>query len=116
VDRELQRLADRFLSQLTRLTTAVEKLAEEPEFQELKVEFAPPVCPHCGTFNPEVFIPDGGSGPLMECVLQAECGNCHRTMFAVPVQWDMLPDVSSYERYLAERNEIQDAGRTPSDN
>jgi hypothetical protein len=114
VDRELQRTADRFLDRLERLTKAVEALAEEPE-SEFQMEISPPVCPHCGTFNPTVFIPDGGSGPLMECVLQAECGNCHLTMFAVPIQWDMLPDVSSYEHYVSERTAIQDAGRTASD-
>ena len=111
MDREIRQVTDRFLSRLDRLTKAVESLAEEPEIQ---MEIAPPVCPHCGVFNPSVRIPDGADGPLMDCVLQAECGNCGMTMFAVPIQWDMLPDVAAYERYVVERTEIQNAGRDTS--
>lgn len=102
-------MADRFLSRLDRIAKAVELLAAEET--EIQMEVSPPVCPHCGMFNPMVRVIGDSEGPLMDCVLQAECGNCHLTMLAVPIQWDMLPDVSSYERYVTERTALQDAGR-----
>ena len=111
MDNEFRRVIDRLLDRLDRLTVAVEKLGEEPESMELKMEISPPVCPHCGAFNPTVVVPEGGDGPLMDCVLKAVCRNCDNLILAVPIQWDMLPDYETYERYVHERMEIQDAGR-----
>lgn len=48
--------------------------------------FGPPLCPHCGTFNPGVRN-EGGDGPMAEFALIANCQNCSKTFFAVPQGW-----------------------------
>jgi hypothetical protein len=113
LERLLRQESARFLDRLDRINKTLEKLAEEPD--EIQMEVAPPVCPHCGQFNPTVRVLGDSTGPLMECVLEAECGNCNKTMFAVPIQWDMIPDIETYRLYLAEREKLQDAGRTTRD-
>jgi hypothetical protein len=48
--------------------------------------FGPPLCPHCGMFNPNVRS-EGGDGPMIEYALVARCGNCGEMVYAVPQGW-----------------------------
>lgn len=47
---------------------------------------APPVCPHCGTFDPELRS-EGGHGHMSEFVLVGQCLNCNRIVYAIPQGW-----------------------------
>lgn len=104
----ISRSTERSLLQtMERMATALEKLASEDEHL-LQVEWAPPLCPHCGKFSPEFHIEADTYGPLAECVLYGRCGNCQQHFFAMPVTWHMYTTREQVEGELQERAEMVD--------
>jgi len=89
---------------LERGVEAVERLAQDPV---LEIEAAPPMCPHCGNFNPIVIVTEGSDGPLSECVLYCQCQNCNQAFYAMPVTWHMHQEMQTVREELKERAEIQ---------
>jgi hypothetical protein len=89
---------------LERIAAGIEKLAEEPV---LEMEVAPPVCPHCGVFNPKISVADGmgGEGPLAEWFLEMTCQECGAQFYGAPVQWSMHRDTETLRHELHERAE-----------
>lgn len=82
--------ADRLIAALERQASASEELnalaKNEREVGEAFV--APPLCPHCGTFNPD--ITSGGregSGEFAGFVLVAFCTSCNNTFYAMAQGW-----------------------------
>jgi hypothetical protein len=79
------------------MSTALEKLATEPE---IEIEAGPPLCPHCGKFDPSIQMHGGeSSGRLSEFVLTGQCDNCHKTFYVVTESYSMHthPDMAVFE-------------------
>lgn len=82
---------------LKRLVEATERGAKaQEELIELAKEerdstqpiLGPPICPHCGTFNPT--IRSGGregQGEMASFVLVAHCENCQGVFYALSQGW-----------------------------
>jgi hypothetical protein len=90
----------RMVEALERMASAQEelnKLARE-QAEEPMEEFTPgpPICPHCGTFNPSIRN-EGGTGPWVEYVLAAYCDNCGNTFLAQAQGWQVYKDRAEYE-------------------
>jgi hypothetical protein len=51
----------------------------------------PPLCPHCGMFDPKIRN-EGGAGQMSEFILVAVCGSCENIIHAVPQGWLAYPD------------------------
>lgn len=95
----------RAIQTLERLATAVEELAKDPV---IEVEAAPPLCPHCGEFNPHFWVENElGNGPLADCVLYGRCGKCNERFFAMPVTWHMHKTQTAVEMEIQERAELR---------
>ena len=79
---------DRIVDALERTAKANEELirlaTEERDTGESI--FGPPLCPHCGTFNPDV-ANEGGRGAMGEFCLIGKCGNCNNTLYAFAQGW-----------------------------
>jgi hypothetical protein len=91
------------LDALNRIAKGVDRLAEDPVIQ---MEIGPPVCPHCGVFNPKVAYEDAaGEGPLYEFFMAFICQECDTPFAAVPVQWSMHTHKDSLEQEIRERAE-----------
>jgi hypothetical protein len=83
------------------MATALEKLASDPT---VEVEFGPPICPHCGIFNPEVFIETtGGEGRLADFVIEARCLACHEVMYATVESYSMHRETVTVKREIETR-------------
>ena len=94
---EFDRLARRAVEAVERGVVALENLAKE---DEITVEFGPPLCPSCGTFDPEVTTFDSqDTGKLSDFVIQAECRNCGSTIFGI---------VESYSMHQSRETAIQE--------
>lgn len=88
---------------LERIALGIEKLAEDPI---VEMEVAPPVCPHCGVFNPNVTTSDiGGTGRLAEFHVALTCEECGKPFWGTPVQWSMHLEMSTLRREILERAE-----------
>jgi len=79
---------------LDRLAGAAEKIAAAlegfREDNEIQVEFGPPVCPHCGTFNPRVTTHESVSeGELADFIIDADCMECGKRMYGVVESYSM---------------------------
>lgn len=87
---------------LTRGVDALEKLASDPI---VEYEAGPPMCPHCGAFDPEVEIPahDGVGGPLSQFVSPAMCKNCNNVMFFIVESYSMHRDRDTAIAEIKER-------------
>lgn len=89
---------------LERIAVGVERLAEDPV---VEIEAAPPACPACGRFNPEITVKESeGSGPMMEFLLQTGCNNCGQAFYAMPISWRIMTTRGQVEQELNERREI----------
>jgi hypothetical protein len=98
------------LDALNRIAKGVDRLAEDPV---IEMEVGPPVCPHCGIFNPKVAYEDtAGEGQLYEFFMQFICGECDKPFAAVPVQWSMHTNPDSLRQELSERAEISNGHST----
>jgi undecaprenyl pyrophosphate synthase len=83
---------------LNRLTVATEKNAEASsklielatEERAVEEEPVPPYCPNCQSIDPDIVQRSGGAGRLSEFVLVAQCGNCNKTLFALPSNWTVV--------------------------
>lgn len=76
---------DRAEELLERIAVGVEKLGEEPSFE---IPSSPPVCPHCGVFDPEVQMQEsGGIGKLSSVFFEVVCQKCSTKFFVVPQGW-----------------------------
>ncbi len=82
---------------------ALERLAQDPV---IEIEAAPPICPHCGKFNPNVSVDEGTDGPIADCVIPVTCGDCGQSFYAMPITWHMHPTLSSVRLELEERAEL----------
>jgi hypothetical protein len=70
---------------LERIAVGVEKLGEEPEFE---IPTSPPICPHCGTLDPNVGVENtAGQGKMSGFFLRLTCLVCSKLYFAVPQGW-----------------------------
>lgn len=67
---------------LVRIAEALEKLASDPE---IEIEVGPPLCPHCGAFDPEIVLPEQESarGLMSQIITEATCGSCSQQLFIV---------------------------------
>lgn len=94
---------------LERGVAALETLASDPI---VEYEAGPPICPHCGKYDPVVEIPanDGIGGPLSQFVSQALCTNCDKIMFIVIESYSMHRDRDMAIAEITER-----AGRNAED-
>jgi hypothetical protein len=86
---------------------ALEKIASDPV---IEYETGPPICPHCGHYDPEIATPatDGLHGLLSELAISALCMNCERTFVVVIESYSMhrTPDTAIVEiKERKERNE-----------
>ena len=78
---------DQMIRLLERGVVALEKLNEEVQ---VEIDPGPPICPHCGTEDPEVTCMEGESvGPLSEVVIEARCMECENIMYAVVESYSM---------------------------
>jgi len=88
---------------------ALEKIASDPV---IEYEAGPPICPHCGKYDPEITTPasDGAHGPLSELAISAQCMNCGSTFVVVIESYSMhrTPDTAIVE--INERKERERAG------
>jgi hypothetical protein len=79
---------DRIADAMERTAKANEELirlaTEERDSGESLV--GPPLCPHCGMFDPKVRS-EGGDGQMSEFALVAACGHCNGMIYAVPQGW-----------------------------
>ena len=62
----------------------------------------PPVCPHCGTFDPPCRS-EGGNGLMSEFVLVAQCGNCSKIIYGLPQGWLVYQTKEQVAEQLAEK-------------
>lgn len=67
---------------LVRIAVALEKLASDPE---IEIEAGPPICPHCGKFDPEIQLPEQESarGLMSEVIIVGTCLECKHPIFIV---------------------------------
>jgi hypothetical protein len=86
---------------MERAVSALERMAEDPV---IEMETAPPVCPHCEKFNPDVRIHEAeASGPMSEFVIQAQCLTCIKVFYALPFQWAAVRTVEEVKNLLEEK-------------
>jgi hypothetical protein len=98
MDRETRELLERGVA-------AIERLAEDPV---IEVETKPPVCPHCEKINPNVRVQESeAEGKLAEFVIQAQCLNCHKPFFAIPMQWEVATSGEEVRQMISERIELR---------
>lgn len=92
-------MEDGALESLERIADALEKLADDAV---VEIEGGPPVCPHCGQYDPEIIVKESESkGKLSSYVVEAECDNCGAIMYVV---------IDSYSMHMGldtVRNEIE---------
>jgi NMD protein affecting ribosome stability and mRNA decay len=94
-------MEERVTELLERIAVGVEHLAEDPV---VEIEAGPPVCPHCGRFNPEISVREvEAQGPIFEYVLVAHCNNCGQKFYAVPQTWVMFTRREEVEAEMNER-------------
>lgn len=103
-----------FIRALDRIGAAIEKLADPVEHPEIP-ELGPPVCPHCGIFDPE-FEPEGlaegAHGPLSTYYFHGVCGNCGNRIYGVAQGYSMHPTFDSLKGEILERQRmVQDMKR-----
>lgn len=67
---------------LTRIAVALEKMTVDPQ---VEIEAGPPICPHCGTFDPVMSLnrSEGGQGKMSQIVVDGVCLNCSQPVFIV---------------------------------
>jgi len=83
---------------LERGVVALEKLVEEPSFE---IPTSPPVCPHCGTFDPNVSVEErGGQGKLSQYFLKLTCLTCSKPYMAVPQGFVNFSEVKELQEFL----------------
>lgn len=91
----------RQIAVLERIAGALEKLAEEPL---LDIKVAPPACPSCGVFNPQITTSESsGTGPMNEFVIEMTCQECGTLFWGIPGQWSMHQDITTLRQELQER-------------
>jgi hypothetical protein len=95
----------KYLELIERGVVALEKLNEEVQ---VEIDPGPPICPHCGSEDPEVQCMEGAStGPLSEIVIEAKCMECDNMLYAVIESYSMhrtsetVKDELFYERRRA---------------
>jgi ribosomal protein S27AE len=100
---------------IERGVAALEKLAnEEIEFQ---VETKPPVCPHCGTINPNIRVEEAtGSGPMAEHFTQAHCLHCHKVFYIIALQYECLKTNMDARAVIEEKVQLGGYQRNGKDN
>jgi hypothetical protein len=100
---------ENLIALLERIAGGIEKMAEDPV---VEMEVGPPICPHCGRFNPSVTTDEqGGTGTIFEIYLEMVCNSCGNTIYGTPVQWSMHNDVAALRAELVERMDSVDNGR-----
>jgi hypothetical protein len=100
-NKKLLTTLERMASSMEQIPSLLKQLGEEPE---ILIEGGPPLCPHCGAFNPEIEIENtDGSGPIFEYYMKARCQNCSHTFYAIPQTWHMFTRISEVEAAMRER-------------
>ena len=86
---------------LERMALALESMATDAE---VTVEFGPPICPHCGKFDPDVATFESQSqGKLSEFVIIAECRHCNQRIYGVVESYSMHENRNSAIQEIQER-------------
>ena len=88
----------RVLELLERGVLALEKqvrIVEEEVQNQGQEGVLPSECPICGKTNPTVTQLRLGSGPVDDFVLVGETHCCDKTVFAVPVQMLIVPNIEA---------------------
>jgi hypothetical protein len=80
-------LFERGIQAVEKIATALEGFREDNEIQ---VQFGPPICPHCGVFNPRVRTHESADeGPLADYIIDCDCCECGKRMFGVVESYSM---------------------------
>lgn len=93
---------------LRRGVEALEKLASDPQ---VEIEFGEPICPHCGTFDPEmeivIGVDVGVRGRLSEYVIIGKCATdgCGQTFYGLTESYEMHSGMETLKPRLEERRE-----------
>lgn len=89
---------------LDRIADALEKMAADPI---IEYESGPPVCPHCGAFDPKITLPahDEMVGPLSEFVIRAVAGCCGEVLFGVVESYSMHRTIDGAKSEIEARRE-----------
>lgn len=96
-------IGEELVKRLERVAVANEKLIElATEERDIELTAAPPHCPHCGAFNPNVRS-EGGAGSLADFILVAQCGNCGEVLYGLPESWQMARNAEEAAAIRSER-------------
>jgi predicted Zn-ribbon and HTH transcriptional regulator len=89
-----------------RIATSLELLVKSATDDPIKFEVNPPVCPHCGVFNPVVEVHESTStGPLSQLVIEAKCLSCNEIMYGMIESYSMHTTVEEVTQMVSEREE-----------
>lgn len=101
-------MEERAFSLLERIAVGLEKLSEPINLEEV-IEAQPFVCPHCDKINPTITsLSENMSGKAHDYVLKAECGNCHKVIYAIPSEWEIYGDRDAILEAIKERQNGRD--------
>lgn len=94
-------LAERMVAAMERQAAASEELnALAKEERDIGESFlSPPICPSCGTFNPNIHTGGRpGEGEFAGFVLVAQCGGCNEMIYALAQGWLCFSDKSEAQQ------------------
>jgi hypothetical protein len=76
------------MDSLERIATALEKIASDPE---IEIHAGPPICPHCGQFDPDIEVPANPTmrGKLGNYIVAVTCVHCQKVMYGVIESYSM---------------------------
>ncbi len=82
---------------------SLEKMVDDSH--QVQFEPGPPLCPHCGHFNPRVTLPEGegGSGLLGDYFMEVHCEECDQRFFVVIESYSCHAGIESARYELESR-------------
>jgi hypothetical protein len=99
--RDTDHLVRRGVEAAESIAASLQRLAKE---DEITVEFGPPLCPACGSYDPEVTTFERvATGKLSEFVIDAECHNCGNTIYGVVESYSMHQEQETAVEEIKER-------------
>ncbi len=86
---------------LEKMADALEKIANDVT-PEIEIHAGPPICPHCGMFDPEIEIPASPTqhGNLASYIIAATCMNCSQAIYGVVESYSMHKEHESVKAEL----------------
>lgn len=86
---------------LNRIADALEKLASDPQ---VEIEFGEPLCPHCGTVDPEIVTEASeGRGRLSEFIITGVCCSCNQVLYGLCESYSMHHSTETLKAQIEER-------------